>query len=84
MNKRKVVDDSQTRMIAEILLYLERNNILLEKRTVDQLLNEMEEKIEEVGLQFVSIRKGHPGELARPRRFELVAALNRLRSLRCE
>jgi predicted ABC-class ATPase len=80
----QLVDDSQTRMIAEILFYLERNKVMSQKLTFSQVLNVVEVKMEEEGLGFVSMHKGHPGELARPRRFELVAALNRLRSLRCE
>ncbi|GAE25609.1 isopentenyl-diphosphate delta-isomerase [Halalkalibacter wakoensis JCM 9140] len=79
----QIVDASQTRMIAESLLYIERTGILNKNITVKQLLSLLEEKIEKEGLCFASIHSGHPGELAKPRKFELAAALNRLRSLQC-
>ncbi|WP_227939863.1 ABC-ATPase domain-containing protein [Alkalihalobacillus deserti] len=80
----QLVDDSQTRMIADVLFYLERNDILSKKMTVQQILNAIEVQIEKEGLSFVSLHKGHPGELARPRRYEIAATLNRLRTLYCE
>ncbi|MFC0298855.1 ABC-ATPase domain-containing protein [Geobacillus jurassicus] len=79
----QLVDDSQTRAIAAALLYMERKGWLDGKKTIRQLLDAIEEQWDRQGLGSVSFRKGHPGELARPRRFELVAALNRLRTLRC-
>ncbi|ADI27967.1 ABC-ATPase domain-containing protein [Geobacillus sp. C56-T3] len=79
----QLVDDSQTRAIAAALLYMERKGWLDGKKTIRQLLDAIEEQWDRQGLGSVSFRKGNPGELARPRRFELAAALNRLRSLRC-
>ncbi|MED5074252.1 ABC-ATPase domain-containing protein [Anoxybacillus geothermalis] len=79
----QLADDSQTRAIAAALLYMERKGWFDGKKTVRQLLDAIEEQWDRQGLGSVSFRKGHPGELARPRRFELAAALNRLRTLRC-
>ncbi|RAN30301.1 ABC transporter ATPase [Geobacillus sp. A8] len=79
----QLVDDSQTRAIAAALLYMERKGWLDGKKTICQLLDAIEEQWDRQGLGSVSFRKGNPGELARPRRFELAAALNRLRTLRC-
>ncbi|KPC98809.1 hypothetical protein LR69_03019 [Geobacillus sp. BCO2] len=79
----QLVDDSQTRAIAAALLYMERKGWLDGKKTIRQLLDAIEEQWDRQGLGSVSFRKGNPGELARPRRFELAAALNRLRTLRC-
>lgn len=79
----QLVDDSQTRAIAAALLYMERKGWLDGKKTIRQLLDAIEEQWDRQGLGSISFRKGNPGELARPRRFELAAALNRLRSLRC-
>ncbi|ASS87804.1 ATPase [Geobacillus lituanicus] len=79
----QLVDDSQTRAIVAALLYMERKGWFDRKKTVRQLLDAIEEQWDRQGLGSVSFRKGHPGELARPRRFELAAALNRLRTLRC-
>jgi len=77
----QIVDDSQTRMIADILYYLERNNLLSKNMTIHELLDWIEEKMEVEGLHSFSFMKGHPGELARPRRFELASAINRMRTL---
>ncbi|MCL6516284.1 ABC-ATPase domain-containing protein [Alicyclobacillus sp.] len=79
----QLVDDSQTRAIAAALLYMERKGWLGEQRTVRELLERMEDQWDKQGLGSMSFRQGHPGELARPRRYELAAALNRLRTLRC-
>ncbi|OQP04538.1 ATPase [Geobacillus sp. 46C-IIa] len=79
----QLVDDSQTRAIAAALLYMERKGWLDGKKTVRQLLDALEERWDRHGLGSISFRNGHPGEFARPRRFELAAALNRLRTLRC-
>lgn len=79
----QLVDDSQTRAIAAALFHIERKGWLDGKKTVRQLLDAIEEQWDRHGLGSVSFRNGHPGELARPRRFELAAALNRLRTLRC-
>lgn len=39
--------------------------------------------IEEEGLQaFAPYKNQHPGDLARPRRFELAAAFNRMRGVK--
>jgi predicted ABC-class ATPase len=79
----QLVDDSQTRAIAAALYYMERNGWLSKGKTIRELLDAMEEQWDRAGLGSISTRKGHPGELARPRRLELAAALNRLRTLRC-
>jgi predicted ABC-class ATPase len=75
----QLVDESQTRMIAEILYYWERKGTLNNK-SISELLDEIEE-IQKQGFHRVSSHSGHPGELAVVRRFELAAALNRMRSL---
>ncbi|MEB3752112.1 ABC-ATPase domain-containing protein [Geobacillus sp. FSL W8-0032] len=79
----QLVDDSQTRAIAAAFLYMERKGWLDGTKTVRQLLDAIEERWDQHGLGSISFRNGHPGEFARPRRFELAAALNRLRTLRC-
>ncbi|HET7628901.1 MAG TPA: ABC-ATPase domain-containing protein [Bacillales bacterium] len=77
----QLVDASQTRAIGEILHDLEKRNRLGGK-SVKQLLDEIEEQIERHGLaSFTPFAEQHPGELARPRIFEIAAALNRMRTL---
>ena len=45
---------------------------------IDELLHRIDEK----GLDWLSLHRGHPGHLARPRRHEILAAVNRHRGLR--
>ncbi|MDR9794919.1 ABC-ATPase domain-containing protein [Aeribacillus pallidus] len=78
----QLVDESQTRMIGEILSYIERTNLFDRRLTVSQLLDFVEDKINQEGLQSFSAHHGHQGELAYVRRFELAAALNRIRALK--
>lgn len=77
----QLVDESQVRMIGEILFYFERTGILNRNLTISQLLDLVEEKMKREGLHTFSAHKGHPGELAFVRRFELAAAINRLKTL---
>ncbi|UFU00318.1 ABC-ATPase domain-containing protein [Radiobacillus kanasensis] len=75
----QLVDSSQTRTIAEIFKYLDHSK-KSEGLSLEQLLDELEQIMTEKGLQaFTKFPDQHPGDLARPRRFEIAAALNRLR-----
>ncbi|WP_070121845.1 ABC-ATPase domain-containing protein [Bacillus marinisedimentorum] len=79
----QLVDQSQTRMIAEILFFLEREKRLSrQEAAIPALLDFIEEKMDNEGPGSFTLSKGqHPGDLARPRRHEIAAALNRLRTL---
>ncbi|QDP39594.1 ABC-ATPase domain-containing protein [Radiobacillus deserti] len=75
----QLVDSSQTRAIAEMIKYLEHS-----KKSKDislaALLDELERLMNEKGLHaFAKFPDQHPGDLARPRRFEIAAAFNRIR-----
>ncbi|WP_130859674.1 ABC-ATPase domain-containing protein [Gracilibacillus phocaeensis] len=84
-NVEQIVDSSQTRAIAEILRYLEAKQILRQKRSLPALLNEIEETMNKEGLAaFSPFPQQHPGDLARPRRFEIAACLNRLRTAKVQ
>ncbi|HET7615856.1 MAG TPA: P-loop domain-containing protein, partial [Bacillales bacterium] len=77
----QLVDASQTRAIGGILHHLEKKNRLGQKNFAE-LLEQIESQIEKSGLaSFTPFPEQHPGELARPRTFEIAAALNRLRTL---
>ncbi|WP_027963791.1 ABC-ATPase domain-containing protein [Halalkalibacillus halophilus] len=79
----QLIDVSQTRMIANVLKYMAfaENN----KKTMQEWLDEIETLINQQGLQFTQKQKNkHPGDLARPRRFEIAAAINRLRGMTVE
>ncbi|WP_085523673.1 ABC-ATPase domain-containing protein [Tuberibacillus sp. Marseille-P3662] len=77
----QIVEDSQTRMIAEILSSVAKEQTFKQNRTLSEWLDQVEEAMDDKGLDTFGAYKGHPGELARPRRFEIAASLNRLRTL---
>jgi len=77
----QLVDISQTRAIGDILHYA-LGRYINGERTLAEILDLVEADLEREGLDAVS---GYlKGNLARPRRFEVAAALNRLRTLRCQ
>ncbi|MBO8157556.1 MAG: ABC-ATPase domain-containing protein [Bacillaceae bacterium] len=79
----QLVDVSQTRMIAEILHHMEHKNWLEKGLSLPELLDRIEEQLDTSGLASFTPRPDeHPGDLARPRRFEITAALNRIRIAR--
>ncbi|MCP4867373.1 MAG: ABC-ATPase domain-containing protein [Proteobacteria bacterium] len=77
----QLVDGGQTRAIAETLEFA-RSTLLDGARDVAAVLDAVDAAIAARGLDAVQSRPA--GDLARFRRFELAAALNRLRSLRID
>ncbi|MBF0706950.1 ABC-ATPase domain-containing protein [Alkalihalobacillus hwajinpoensis] len=78
----QLVDPSQTRFAADVLHFLERNHKLGEK-SIPELLDFIDQKINAEGLGSFSLYKNqHPGDIARIRRTEMAAILNRIRTLR--
>ncbi|OZU87861.1 ATPase [Virgibacillus indicus] len=76
----QLVDDSQTRMIAEIIQFLDRTN-KLGRISLKELLDQIEVQMNEKGLSsFTVFKDQHPGDIARPRRYEIAAVLNRMRT----
>jgi len=77
----QIVDASQTRMIAEMIQFLDRTNGMKHKRLVE-VLNAIDDQLDQFGLaSFTIFKNQHPGDLARPRRHEIAAVLNRMRTL---
>jgi len=78
----QLVDPSQTRAIALMMQELAKqpdDGSMTLREQIDRLYA----KIEAQGLDVLSPYRGkHPGDLALPRKLELAAAVNRLRSLR--
>jgi predicted ABC-class ATPase len=75
----QLVDESQTRAVAEALMRL-TDERQLHGRTLPDLLDTLEQEIAKRGLD--ALTRTPRGDLARFRRFELAAALNRLRALK--
>ena len=80
----QLVDESQTRAIGHAIHALAEERMDGE-RTLAELLDGLEARFDRDGLDPLDPfhRPGqHPGRYARPRRFEVAGAINRLRSLR--
>lgn len=76
----QVVTESQTRAIGAAILWAVENGVIDGKQTVGEVLDAVESTIDEKGLDVLD--RHRPGNFARFRRYELAAALNRLRALR--
>ncbi len=82
----QLVDASQTRAIA-VAIQLAATRWMDGQRTLCAVLDELEQLLDARGLDELDPyhRPGcHPGNYARPRRFEIAAAINRLRTLRAK
>ncbi|WP_227762809.1 ABC-ATPase domain-containing protein [Zhaonella formicivorans] len=77
----QLVDPGQTRAIAWMIKFL-ADKLADETTPLPQLLDRLYRQVEEKGLEVISPYFGkHPGDLALPRKLELAAAINRLRTL---
>ncbi|WP_079480811.1 ABC-ATPase domain-containing protein [Halobacillus salinus] len=80
-NVEQLVDASQTRFIADLISHLDKKGKLKKQQSLSELLDEIENQLDEQGLAaFAPFQNQHPGDLARPRRFEIAATLNRIRT----
>jgi predicted ABC-class ATPase len=80
----QLVDRSQTRAIAAAL-HLASQRFMDGKTPLAEVLDQLDALLDEAGLDVLDPfhQPGrHPGRFARPRRFEIAAAINRIRSLR--
>ncbi|PHK48743.1 ABC-ATPase domain-containing protein [Staphylococcus edaphicus] len=77
----QLVDHSQTQCLADMVAYYKRH-LLNEQDTLAQAADKLYDFIDVNGLDALSSFKGHPGNLAKPRKQEFCAALNRYRGLK--
>ncbi|WP_025026919.1 ABC-ATPase domain-containing protein [Caldalkalibacillus mannanilyticus] len=78
----QLVDPSQTRAIADMMRYISKKWVDGERSLVE-IIEGLYLHIEKKGLDCISPYYGkHPGDLALPRKYELAAAMNRLRTLK--
>ncbi|MGY4689894.1 ABC-ATPase domain-containing protein [Salibacterium sp. K-3] len=76
----QLINPSQTNAVAEMIRHAVRK--LGREAPLEDILSLIEQELDEHGLDAVSPFQGqHPGDLARPRRYELAAAINRYRPL---
>lgn len=75
----QIVSRSQTRAIGEALAHARQENIIDGQRSLAEILDLICNQIAQSGLD--SLSNGHRGDLAKFRRHELAATLNRLRTL---
>lgn len=76
-----IVEAPQMRSIGYCLLQI-RNEMKSQKaplKSINNWLNWLDEKLEREGLSF--LQPDYPGTLSLPRKYEIVAAINRIRSL---
>jgi len=80
----QLVDSSQTRAVGNAI-HLATQRFMDGRATLRQVLDALEEFFDQEGLDALDPfhRPGrHPGNFARPRKFEVAAAINRLRTVR--
>ncbi len=76
----QIVDSSQTNAIAFIIQFLTKN--LNTRTTLDKAIDNVLNLIRTKGLEAISPHRGHPGALALPRKYEILAALSRYRGIK--
>ena len=78
----QLVDPGQTAALALIIKYAAQNYIN-GRATLASIVQAVMQDLEKEGLDIVSAFKGqHPGDYALPRKYEIAAAINRLRNLK--
>ena len=75
----QLADKDQTRTIGRILYYA-KTRYMDEVRSISEILDAVDQDLSTEGLE--TLTRVLQGDLARPRRYEIAAALNRLQSLR--
>ena len=80
----QIVDPSQVNAISDIILYALNKKYINGKNTIITILDMVFKDIEKHGLDTISNsdKNKHPGSYALPRKFEVAAAINRLRTLK--
>ncbi|MCD9066718.1 ABC-ATPase domain-containing protein [Staphylococcus pasteuri] len=76
----QLVDDSQTNTLAMMIDYIQQHELGNDK-TINDIVDDVYQLIEHKGLETISHHQGHPGNLALPRKQELIGTLNRYRGL---
>jgi nicotinamidase-related amidase len=75
------VDPSQARAAGDAILYAIEKGYVDGNASIVEVLDRVLADINAQGLGVLAFQEGHPGDHALPRRHEIAAVLNRLRSL---
>ena len=79
----QLMDNSQTRAIAYAINYAAQTHMDGRDRSMKEIVRMVETEIERNGLDILAPKgRKYPNNLAKPRKFELAAALNRLRTFK--
>lgn len=79
---RQFVEPGQLRAIGDAIVFAAEHGYVDGSRSLREIVSLIDADIAEQGLAVLSPFAGHPGDYARPRRQEIAAAFNRLRTLR--
>ena len=78
-NMQAIVDAAQARTLGHAARFV-GEHLVDEKRTMRQLLDALDAILDDEGVEALSPRDWPDGRLVRPRRHDIAAAINRLRS----
>lgn len=76
----QLIDPNQTNTICFILQYI-MERVVDDKITLAEVVEKVNKDVMTKGLDVVSPYRGHPGNMALPRKYEIAATLNRFRNL---
>lgn len=78
----QIMDPSQNRAAGEMIFYALKEKIIDGKKTLAEIIEELDDIIDGNGLEAISPNPGQArGDYARPRALEVAAVINRLRTL---
>lgn len=77
----QLIDPNQTNTICFILQYISKH-MVNDQMTLPEIADKVYQEIHAKGLDIVSPYRGHPGNMALPRKHEIIGALNRFRHLK--
>ncbi|MGH2348744.1 MAG: P-loop domain-containing protein [bacterium] len=78
----QLVEAGQARAIGDAIVFAAERGYVDGSRSLREIVSLIDAELSERGLEALSPFSGHPGDYARPRRHEIAAAFNRLRTLR--
>ena len=78
----QLVDPGQARAVGDAIVFAAESGYVDGTRSLREIVSLIDAELTQRGLAALSPFQGHPGDYARPRRHEIAAAFNRLRTLR--